>query len=47
MSSKRAGVTTHLAAIHLGVTKERFESARQKRRRLKRIEEKQIKIKEQ
>jgi hypothetical protein len=38
--------TTHIAITQAGTTK-RLESAREKRRRLKRTEENQIKIKEQ
>lgn len=40
------GYVTHVRITHAGITK-RLESARQKRRRLKRTEENQIKIKEQ
>ena len=42
----KSGYTTHIATNQSGVTK-RLESARQKRRRLNKIEENQIKIKEQ
>jgi hypothetical protein len=40
------GYTTHVMITQAGVSK-RLESAREKRRRLKRTEENQIKIKEQ